>query len=771
MEERLSFPVTQLGEAWTHSLQSSTDRCASWQSKEPLHQNEQEGIMKIFWIFAVLLAVVLCFETGHTQDRGESGQDPATILQNIQKAIDEKGAKWTAGVNDIFLLSPEEKQRLCGALDTVSLEQISEAEQVMRYAWHPEKFDWRNKDTGNWMTPVKNQGGCGSCVAFATIGTLEGQLNIYHNDPNLDMDLSEAHIYFCGGRKCDEGWWVGEAYKYIVNNGAADEDCLPYTAGNGIDQKCSDACPDLKDRTYTISCWGTVEGGGVNTPAQIKEYLLNGPVTTTMTVFEDFNTYDGGIYEHVWGEARGGHAIVFVGWDDTTDPPCWIVRNSWGRWGEGGYFRIRMGTNDSGIESKGFYMMLGDVAEGDVSDNGHLYGRVEVGTSRDWILNITNVGVADLEIYGFSVDPDSAFTVTPPTDYPQTIVSGDTLWYKVSFVPRTEGFQYTRLSVFSNSCRQLPKLKVRGTGIIHRVKVHPTSFKETMDEGQLKTVSFSVVNEADAIRTFSIEVLRDWLSVEPDSGTIESGGSRDFVVTFDASSLEPGEHITNILIWTDDSTDKVVVVPIRLNIMEASGVAVTLPKVTIHGNQAFEIGIGIDNNTRMNTPITTVSLQIGFNPNVLNLQGAYPTTRTDHMSIFQWSESDPGILTLSISDNNGNTISPGTEDVAEFTLQIQDGASCGDSLTLNIQAVTLIDTTGVSLKTRSSDGLVITLCKGDVDASGTIDIRDVLEAVQYILQKTCDEEWNMDCWAADYNDDGKLDVVDLIGMINVILGQ
>ena len=139
----------------------------------------------------------------------QSGQDPATVLQHIQKAIEEKGAKWTAGVNDIFLLSPGEKQRLCGALDTVSLEQIPEIEQVLRYAWHPEKFDWRNKDTGNWMTPVKNQGACGSCYAFAAIAALESRVLIVEDST---FDFSEDNVKECEWYEssCDGGndWLV-----------------------------------------------------------------------------------------------------------------------------------------------------------------------------------------------------------------------------------------------------------------------------------------------------------------------------------------------------------------------------------------------------------------------------------------------------------------------------------------------------------------------------------------------------------------------------------
>lgn len=58
----------------------------------------------------------------------------------------------------------------------------------------PTHFDWTQKDGQNWMTSVKNQGGCGSCVAFAAVGALEGELKIQSNNHSWDIDLSEQHL-------------------------------------------------------------------------------------------------------------------------------------------------------------------------------------------------------------------------------------------------------------------------------------------------------------------------------------------------------------------------------------------------------------------------------------------------------------------------------------------------------------------------------------------------------------------------------------------------
>ena len=79
------------------------------------------------------------------------------------------------------------------------------------------------------------------------------------------------------------------------------------------------------------------------TPTQIKNAIYNyGPIVVTMHVYDDFYLYyQSGIYSYISGGFDGGHAITAVGWDDTTNPPCFIVKNSWGAaWGESGYFRI-----------------------------------------------------------------------------------------------------------------------------------------------------------------------------------------------------------------------------------------------------------------------------------------------------------------------------------------------------------------------------------------------------------------------------------------------
>jgi cathepsin B len=81
--------------------------------------------------------------------------------------------------------------------------------------------------------------------------------------------------------------------------------------------------------------------------------MTNGPVEAAFSVYSDFENYASGIYHQTGGEMMGGHAIKIVGFGTENGVKYWKVQNSWNPyWGEGGYFRIRRGSDECGIESQ-----------------------------------------------------------------------------------------------------------------------------------------------------------------------------------------------------------------------------------------------------------------------------------------------------------------------------------------------------------------------------------------------------------------------------------
>jgi putative hemolysin len=216
----------------------------------------------------------------------------------------------------------------------------------------PESFDWRNKDGQDWVTPVKNQIACGSCWAFAAVGTVEAQYNIFTQDPGLDLDLSEQYLVSdcCNCGDCDGGE-TDCALEFVQDEGIPDEACLRYVS---VNCDCEERCPDWTDRLYRIDATGHVP----DSIATIKEHLVNGgPLSAYMGLGPEFGgSFDeNGIYRCAY-DGYTNHAVVIVGYDDAAG--CWIVKNSFGTdWEDDGYFKV--GWCECAIENWVQYAALG----------------------------------------------------------------------------------------------------------------------------------------------------------------------------------------------------------------------------------------------------------------------------------------------------------------------------------------------------------------------------------------------------------------------------
>ena len=263
-------------------------------------------------------------------------------LSEIRAAIDASGATWTAEHTIMSVLSREEFLRRLGGeypshvraiLDTLRPDPADLARD------YPAVWDWRDMEG---VTPVKNQGSCGSCWDFAATGATEGNLRVREG---VVLDLSEQQGLDCNdyGSGCDGGW-PGATYYVFTDPGAVSEECMPYT---GVEGNCRQR---LCDKVAVIDGFQYI-AGNVNS---YKAALEHGPISSCYTVYEDFGSYGGGCYEHTWGAAEAGHCIVIVGWDDAMcgGDGAWICKNSWGgSWGAAGYFYIKF--NDSGINTGG----------------------------------------------------------------------------------------------------------------------------------------------------------------------------------------------------------------------------------------------------------------------------------------------------------------------------------------------------------------------------------------------------------------------------------
>jgi C1A family cysteine protease len=267
----------------------------------------------------------------------------ADEISQVRSAILDRQAKWHAGETSMTLLSPAERRARLGIVKPslpAGAEMTVAAEPPIVGA--PATLDWRNNG-GNFVTGVRNQGGCGSCWAFATTAALESAVLRAESIPGTDLNLSEQVLISCGSSgghdagSCSGGAvYPSYASDYIRDKGLPLESCYPYAATDG---SCGSACSTYQTSTYQIANWAYVATTSPTVSA-IRDALVSyGPLATTMDVYEDFYSYTTGVYSYATGVYEGGHAVLIVGYNDADQ--CFIVKNSWGAgWGESGYFRI-----------------------------------------------------------------------------------------------------------------------------------------------------------------------------------------------------------------------------------------------------------------------------------------------------------------------------------------------------------------------------------------------------------------------------------------------
>uniref|UniRef100_A0A493TCQ9 Pro-cathepsin H n=1 Tax=Anas platyrhynchos platyrhynchos TaxID=8840 RepID=A0A493TCQ9_ANAPP len=215
---------------------------------------------------------------------------------------------------------------------------------------YPDSVDWRKK--GNYVTPVKNQGPCGSCWTFSTTGCLESAIAIATGKL---LSLAEQQLVDCAQAFNNHGCSGGlpsQAFEYIMyNKGLMGEDAYPYRAENGTCKFQPDkAIAFVKD---VINITQYDEAGMVEAVGKYN------PVSFAFEVTSNFMHYRKGVYSNPRCEHtpdKVNHAVLAVGYGEENGTPYWIVKNSWGPlWGMDGYFLIERGKNMCGLAACASY--------------------------------------------------------------------------------------------------------------------------------------------------------------------------------------------------------------------------------------------------------------------------------------------------------------------------------------------------------------------------------------------------------------------------------
>jgi cathepsin L len=276
------------------------------------------------------------YETHEEPMRRENFERNVKKIQAHNLLHDMGKHSFRLGLNHIADLSVEEYRAMNGARPTNKTHGIDGSRHLNRIRL-PASVDWRQK---GYVTPVKNQGQCGSCWAFSTTGSLEGA---HFRTTSQLVSLSEQNLVDCvhnGNMGCGGGW-MDTAFQYIIDNKGIDtEDSYPYTA---MDGQCSFSANTVGTTMRYFTDVPKTESALQNSVATI------GPVSVAIDAnHESFMLYKSGVFQEPTCQQNApDHAVLVVGYSSENGQDYWIVKNSWDTtWGEQGYIRMARNNNN-----------------------------------------------------------------------------------------------------------------------------------------------------------------------------------------------------------------------------------------------------------------------------------------------------------------------------------------------------------------------------------------------------------------------------------------
>jgi len=262
-------------------------------------------------------------------------------LRSEQKNKEQIGGA-TFGLTKFSDLTPEEFKAIYLTHTRDVPTNISSDDILHPLFTAPPTFDWRTRKV---VTPVKDQGQCGSCWAFSVVENIESVWMIARRLTTI-KPLSAQQIVSCDTD--DSGCGGGDpptAYEYVIKAGGLEtEQSYPYTAKDG-------RCEFKPANIYAkITSWKYATDPNSPNEGTMRDNFASWSPLSICVDAAQWQDYTSGVFTHKQCGTNLDHCVQAVGYDSVTNPPYWIVRNSWGTsWGEQGYIRLEYGHNTCGL--------------------------------------------------------------------------------------------------------------------------------------------------------------------------------------------------------------------------------------------------------------------------------------------------------------------------------------------------------------------------------------------------------------------------------------
>jgi len=343
----------------------------------------------VFLVFVIcaLLSVVGAFTPRHAR-LPHLTQRYDTMIQQINN---NPTSTWTAGINDRFVGMEDSSIK-----SLMGVRQDGKGIKLPRRVINemvdlPASFDAREQ----WpqcasISEIRDQSACGSCWAHGAVEAATDRIcietnatSIFHLSANDLNSCCDSCGFGCGGGYPSNAWdWFTTTGCVTGGNYNDFSLCESYALPScdhhepGKEKMCpsqeyqTPACVTSCDSqsNYTVPFksdkhkLATAYSVGTSVNDIMTEIYTRGPVEAAFTVYNDFLTYKSGVYTHQTGGVDGGHAVKILGWGNENGTDYWLVANSWNPdWGMNGFFKIKKGTDECGIEDgivAGTYMKM-----------------------------------------------------------------------------------------------------------------------------------------------------------------------------------------------------------------------------------------------------------------------------------------------------------------------------------------------------------------------------------------------------------------------------